>query len=192
MGLYKEFGPLATPSRYCPGNGCKNPAVISANADLDEAGGRGGCARRRLADKIASACSRVYVDKRVKEKFLQLLVGARQEHSKVGDPGAEKKPFVGPANQSRGRPKHTCKPSRMRARSDGVSIWRGHQLTDGGFDTATLSSRPIVRIAQDAPVVPGRIVRAVCRPSRARFVRRGVQEANNSRYGFVRRGLQPR
>jgi len=65
--------------------GGKNPAIVSAKADLDKAALGVMRSAFGLTGQKCSACSRVYVDAAVKEEFLGKLVDLAAE-VKVGDP----------------------------------------------------------------------------------------------------------
>ena len=75
--------------------GGKNPAIVTANADLDQAAEGVMRAAFGFGGQKCSACSRVYVDQRVKSKFLELLKNYTQKFVKVGDPTL-KETFLGP------------------------------------------------------------------------------------------------
>lgn len=75
--------------------GGKNPAIVTANADLDQAAEGVMRAAFGFGGQKCSACSRVYVDQQVKNKFLELLKDYTQKFVKVGDPTL-KETFLGP------------------------------------------------------------------------------------------------
>ena len=75
--------------------GGKNPAIVTASADLDEAAEGVMRAAFGYDGQKCSANSRVYVDRKVKDKFLELLVNYTKERVKVGDPTL-KPTFMGP------------------------------------------------------------------------------------------------
>jgi 1-pyrroline-5-carboxylate dehydrogenase len=75
--------------------GGKNPAIVTANADLDQAAEGVMRAAFGFGGQKCSACSRVYVDERVKNKFLELVKNYTEKYVKVGDP-TRKETFLGP------------------------------------------------------------------------------------------------
>jgi len=75
--------------------GGKNPAIVTASADLDEAAEGVMRAAFGFDGQKCSACSRVYVDRQVKDKFLDLLVDYTKNRVVVGDPTL-KPTFMGP------------------------------------------------------------------------------------------------
>jgi 1-pyrroline-5-carboxylate dehydrogenase len=74
--------------------GGKNSAIVTASADLDQAAEGVMRAAFGFGGQKCSACSRVYVDQTVKEKFLELLKGYTEKVVKVGDP-THKETFLG-------------------------------------------------------------------------------------------------
>ncbi len=94
MKIYRDFGG----GRYVRPTilelGGKNPAIVSRNADLEEAAA--GIVRSAfgLQGQKCSACSRVYVDAKVYEKLVDRLVQAT-EKLVIGDP-TDRKVFLGP------------------------------------------------------------------------------------------------
>ena len=197
MGLYKNFA-TRFPKPVIAEMGGKNPAIVCASADLLEAAEGVMRAAFGFGGQKCSACSRVYVQKTVKDKFLQLLGEATQQRIQVGDP-TKKETFVGPViNQA-------AVDTYLRAAEDarksgGVFHAGGHRLTDGDGSTEfTLSVaeglttsyahgyfvEPTIvelpkthRLFQDELFVPFVVVAAVDSFEEA------LSEANNSRYGL--------
>jgi 1-pyrroline-5-carboxylate dehydrogenase len=94
MDVYHNFA-KAYPKPVIAEMGGKNPAIVTANADLDQAAEGVMRAAFGYGGQKCSACSRVYVDQRVKDKFLELLKSYTQKYVKVGDP-TRKETFLGP------------------------------------------------------------------------------------------------
>ena len=74
--------------------GGKNPAIVTANADLDKAALGVMRSAFGLTGQKCSACSRVYVDASVKDEFLSKLVDLAADVA-VGDP-TEADTYMGP------------------------------------------------------------------------------------------------
>lgn len=74
--------------------GGKNPAIVTANADLDKAALGVMRSAFGLTGQKCSACSRVYVDESVKDEFLSKLVDLAADVA-VGDP-TEADTYMGP------------------------------------------------------------------------------------------------
>ncbi len=94
MRVYKNFA-KEYPKPVIAEMGGKNPALVTASADLDAAAEGVMRAAFGFDGQKCSACSRVYVDNRVKEKFLARLHDVTKQRVKVGDP-ARKETFMGP------------------------------------------------------------------------------------------------
>jgi 1-pyrroline-5-carboxylate dehydrogenase len=94
MSVYRQFGGFGYPKPVICEMGGKNPAVVSALANLDVAAD--GVARSAfgLSGQKCSACSRVYVQRDVLEPFVAKLA-ERAGSLVVGDPTA-RDTFLGP------------------------------------------------------------------------------------------------
>ncbi len=91
--LYRRFSTLY-PKPIITEMGGKNPAIVTASADLDKATDGVWRSAFGLGGQKCSACSRVYVDRKVKNKFVDLLVD-KTAKLKVGNP-LERDVYLGP------------------------------------------------------------------------------------------------
>jgi 1-pyrroline-5-carboxylate dehydrogenase len=87
-----QEGPFARPALTEMGG--KNPAIVTANADLDKAAEGVARAAFGLSGQKCSACSRAIVADAVHDEFVERLV-AFSESLPLGDP-AERSTFLGP------------------------------------------------------------------------------------------------
>lgn len=94
MQLYHNFA-KGYPKPVITEMGGKNPAIVTANADLDQAAEGVMRAAFGFGGQKCSACSRVYVERGVKEKFISLLETYTKKFAKIGDP-TRKETFLGP------------------------------------------------------------------------------------------------
>jgi 1-pyrroline-5-carboxylate dehydrogenase len=111
--------------------GGKNPAIVAASADLDEAAE--GVMRSAFGydGQKCSACSRVYVDNRVKDKFVALLLDYTGKRVKVGDP-SKRETFMGPViNRAAVETFQGAVNAAMHA--GGKILYGGHVLTEGEY-----------------------------------------------------------
>jgi 1-pyrroline-5-carboxylate dehydrogenase len=94
MSIYRQFAAAAYPKPVICEMGGKNPAIVSARADLDVAAD--GVARSAfgLSGQKCSACSRVYAHRDVLEQFTAKLA-ERAGSLVVGDP-TSREAFLGP------------------------------------------------------------------------------------------------
>ncbi len=109
--------------------GGKNPAIVTARADLDKA--VEGIARSAFgaSGQKCSACSRVYVDRRVSREFRDRLV-EKTRSLRVGDP-VERDVFVGPVINSRAVA--TYEGAVAEAKRDGRVLTGGEVLRSGAY-----------------------------------------------------------
>lgn len=121
MKLLRDNGARKIPRPVIIEMGGKNPAIITTKADLDKA--TDGVYRSAFGaqGQKCSACSRVYVSKEVREKFVQLLV-EKARKIKIGNP-LEKDVWMGPV-VNEGALK-TFEDAVARARKDGGKILVG-------------------------------------------------------------------
>lgn len=137
--------------------GGKNAAIVTARADLDKA--VEGIARSAFGNtgQKCSACSRVYVDRRVAGEFRERLV-ERTRALRVGDP-AERDVFLGPLIHARAVA--TYEGAVAEARRDGRlltggQVLKSNTLAHGHFVAPTVVDglSPEHRLLQDELFVP--------------------------------------
>ncbi len=99
MHIYKTFAIGQYPRPCIAEMGGKNPAIITARADLDLAAQGVMRSAFGLQGQKCSACSRVYVDNRVRDQFVTKLLDLTNKIA-IGDP-TRRENWLGPvANQS--------------------------------------------------------------------------------------------
>ncbi len=99
MHIYKTFATGQYPRPCIAEMGGKNPAIITAKADLDLAAQGVMRSAFGLQGQKCSACSRVYVDNRVRDQFVGKLLDLTKKIT-IGDP-TRRENWLGPvANQS--------------------------------------------------------------------------------------------
>ncbi len=110
--------------------GGKNPAIVSARADLEEAAE--GIMRSAFgyAGQKCSACSRVYVQAPAYEAFLEALV-AKTKAITVGDP-TDRKIWLGPLVNGPAAAKYDA--AVAEAKRDGRILFGGQRLAGHGTD----------------------------------------------------------
>lgn len=182
MKLYKNFA-SRFPKPVIAEMGGKNPAVITESADLDQAAEGVMRAAFGFDGQKCSACSRVYVDNRVKAKFLSLLVGYTQSRVVVGDP-TMKETFMGPVINQSAVDLYMQAVEDVR-RSGGKFHYGGKRLSEGDgfangyFVEPTIAELPKThRLFQDELFLPFLVVTGIDSFDEA------MTEANNSQYGL--------
>jgi len=110
--------------------GGKNPAVVTARADLEEAAE--GIVRSAFGfgGQKCSANSRVYVERAVHDELVRLLV-EKSEALKIGDP-LLREHWLGPVIDQRAVDRYLA--AAAEARRDGTVFTGGERLTDRGMD----------------------------------------------------------
>ncbi len=143
MQLLREIGASGRHAKPVLGElGGKNAAIVTASADLDMA--TEGVMRSAfgLQGQKCSATSRVYVDKRVAEPFLQLLV-EKTKALAVGDP-TKRDVFVGPVINKKAVEKF--EQAAAAAKRDGKILAGGNRLEKPPFDKGTFVEPTIVQL----------------------------------------------
>jgi 1-pyrroline-5-carboxylate dehydrogenase len=162
--------------------GGKNPAIVTAKADLEEAAD--GIVRSAFGfgGQKCSANSRVYVERRVHDELVRLLVH-RTEKITIGDPLARDS-WLGPIIDERAVERYLA--AAADARRDGQVLIGGRRLSDGDLARGTFVEPTIVghlsadhRLLQDELFVPFTAVHAVDSLEEA------VRLANDSTYGLT-------
>ncbi len=182
MGLYHSFAE-AYPKPVITEMGGKNPAIVTAKADLDEAAEGVMRAAFGFGGQKCSACSRVYVDQSVKDKFLTMLKDYTQKIVKIGDP-TRKETFLGPVINKAAV--ETYAQAADEARNSGGSfVSGGNLLTSGQFENgyfvepAIVDGLPVThRLFKDELFVPFLVVAGVESFDEA------LKLANDSEYGL--------
>ncbi|MDP9351239.1 MAG: aldehyde dehydrogenase family protein, partial [Chloroflexota bacterium] len=179
--VYRRFAePYARPCITEMGG--KNPAIVTAQADLDKAAE--GVARSAFgySGQKCSACSRVYVERPVYEEFVQRLT-ERTSKLKVGDPTGPDT-FVGPVINEASV--ETYLSAAEEARRDGKILHGGNRVTEGQFANGTFVEPAIVgdlpvghRLFRDELFVPFLAVAPVDSLDEA------LHLANQSEYGLT-------
>lgn len=181
MKLYKNFA-TKFPKPVIAEMGGKNPAIVCESADLDEAAEGVMRAAFGFDGQKCSACSRVYVDNKVKDKFIQLLVEYTKNRVKVGDP-TKKETFMGPVINQAALDLFLESAEDAR-KSGGIFHFGGTRLTEGDLAKGYFVSPAIVelpkthRLFQEELFLPFVVVAGVDSFEEA------MTEANNSLYGL--------
>ncbi len=94
LNLYRSFA-KDYPKPIITEMGGKNPAIVTRNADLDEAAEGIVRAAFGFGGQKCSACSRVYVEEKVKDNLVSRMRAYTERIVRVGDP-TRKDTFLGP------------------------------------------------------------------------------------------------
>lgn len=182
MELYHGFA-KDYPKPVITEMGGKNPAIVTAKADLDRAAEGVMRAAFGFGGQKCSACSRVYVERGVKEKFLGLLKSYTEKLAKLGDP-THKETFLGPvinkaAAETHGRAVSEAKDAGGRFVYGG-NLLRGGLFEHGYFvEPCIVDGLPVAhRLFKDELFVPFLVVAGVDSLDQA------LKLANDTEYGL--------
>ena len=162
--------------------GGKNPAIVTAKADLEEAAD--GIVRSAFGfgGQKCSANSRVYVERRAHDELVKLIV-QKTEQITIGDPLLRAN-WLGPIIDERAVGRYLA--AVADARRDGRVLAGGERRTDGDLARGTFVEPTVVghlpadhRLFQDELFVPFTAVHAVDSLEEA------VRLANDSAYGLT-------
>ncbi|MBM4409621.1 MAG: aldehyde dehydrogenase family protein, partial [Chloroflexi bacterium] len=127
--LYRSFG-RRFPRPLIVEMGGKNPTIVSARADLEEAAEGVMRSAFGFSGQKCSANSRVYVERPVLRAFLDQLV-AKTEAITIGDP-LDRRNWLGPVISGRAVDRYEA--AVADARRDGRVIIGGERVTEDGLD----------------------------------------------------------
>ncbi len=120
--------------------GGKNPAIVSRQADLEEAAEAVMRSAFGFGGQKCSACARVYVERPVKAEFLRLLA-EKTEALAVGDP-LDRRTYLGPIINERAVAKYER--AAADARRDGIVLVGGRRLDGGALERGSFVAPTIV------------------------------------------------
>ncbi len=137
--LYRHFA-KNYPKPVIVEMGGKNPAIVSRTADLEEAAEGVMRSAFGLGGQKCSACSRVYVQREVKDEFLRFLV-EKTKAITIGDP-TDRRNWLGPIVNQAAVEKYER--AVEEARRDGKILLGGERLTGGAYDAGYYVAPTIV------------------------------------------------
>ena len=144
MGIYRGFAKDYPKPAICEMGG-KNPAIVSAKADLDKA--TDGVVRSAFGfgGQKCSATSRVYVQREVYDAFVRLLK-EKVERIKVGDP-LVKENWLGPIINEDAVA--TFEEAAEEARKNGTIVTGGSRLEEGDLGRGTFVQPTVAEVPLD-------------------------------------------
>jgi len=131
MHLIRDNATRKVPRPLIIEMGGKNPAIITANANLDKASD--GVMRSAFGaqGQKCSACSRVYLNKSIRDEFVRLLV-EKTKNIKIGNP-LNRDVYMGPVINEDAVTTYE-KAIAMATRDGGKILTGGRRLTGGEFE----------------------------------------------------------
>jgi 1-pyrroline-5-carboxylate dehydrogenase len=181
MSLFRSFS-RQWPKPCIVEMGGKNPAIVTARADLAEAAAGIMRSAFGFGGQKCSANSRVYVERPVHDEFVRLLV-EKTEKIAIGDP-LLRTSWLGPIIDEKAVARHQA--AVAEARRDGRVFIGGERLSDGALGRGTFVEPTVVgglpadhRLFRDELFVPFTAVHAVDSLDEA------LRLANDSTYGLT-------
>jgi len=144
MHMYREFS-RNWPKPTLMELGGKNAAIVTESADLDMAAEGIMKSAFGLQGQKCSACSRVYVDSKVADRFIALLV-AKTKELKLGNP-CERDVYFGPVINAKAV--KTFEEAVVSAKKGGKILTGGARLTDGAFAKGNFVAPTIAELPLD-------------------------------------------
>ena len=182
MRIYHQFA-KDYPKPVILEMGGKNPAIVTADTDLDVAAEGVMRAAFGFGGQKCSACSRVYVDGTVKASFLALLNDYMRKHVRIGDP-TRKETFLGPLINKAAVETYSRAADEAR-RDGGTFVHGGNILTSDEFkngyfvEPAIVDGLPVThRLFKEELFVPFLVITDVDSFDEA------MKLANGSEYGL--------
>lgn len=182
IGLYHNFS-KDYPKPVITEMGGKNPAIVTSKADIDQAAEGIVRAAFGFGGQKCSACSRVYVEQSVKEKFTAVLKDYTEKLVKLGDP-IKKETFLGPLI-NKGAVETYLQAAEEARNGKGTFLYGGNQVKSDGFENgyfvepAIVDNLPLThRLFKDELFVPFLVVGAIGSLDEA------LELSNNSEYGL--------
>jgi 1-pyrroline-5-carboxylate dehydrogenase len=145
MGIYKGFAKDFPKPVICEMGG-KNPAIVSASADLDKASDGVMRSAFGFGGQKCSANSRVYVHRSVYDDFVAKLK-EKTEQIKIGDP-LQKENWLGPLIDEGAVA--TFEEAAEEAKKNGTVITGGERLTEGDLAKGTFVQPTVVEVPADS------------------------------------------
>ncbi|HHY54173.1 MAG TPA: aldehyde dehydrogenase family protein [Chloroflexi bacterium] len=162
--------------------GGKNPVLVSRHADLDKAAT--GVARSAfgLDGQKCSACSRVYVEEKVYDQFLALLL-EKTAALKVGNPTA-RDAFMGTVID-KGAYEDYQRYMEI-ARRDGQVLFGGNPITEGDFSRGYYVQPAIITgLPDDHELVKNELFLPILYVTKVKNLEEGMAKANDTVYGLT-------
>jgi len=162
--------------------GGKNPAIVTENADLDQAAEGVMKSAFGLGGQKCSACSRVYVHKKVEEEFLdKLLSNIRQ--IKIGDP-TQREVYLGPLINQRAVEKFKTWTDICRKKSKILA--GGHVLTEGALSKGFFVEPTLVTgMAKDHRIFHEELFLPILVEAPIDSLQEAIEECNKVFYGLT-------
>ena len=181
MQIYKHFAKDYPKPAICEMGG-KNPAIVSAKADLDKA--TEGVMRSAFgfSGQKCSACSRVYVQRPVYDRFVSLLVD-KASKVKVGNP-LERDTYTGPVINEKAVETFERAVAEVK-RAGGKVLLGGERIKDGELGRGLFVKPTIVEAPADNRVWKEELFVPFVAVTSVDTLEEALERANDTEYGLT-------
>ena len=180
MHLYKSFA-KSYPKPVIAEMGGKNPAIVSANADLDKAADGVLRSAFGFSGQKCSACSRVYVERPVYDDFVSILVD-KTKRTKVGNP-VEPDVYMGPVIDANAVERF--QEAVEEARSQGKVLVGGERIEEGDMARGTFVQPTVVEAPVDSRLFKDELFVPFVAVAPVDSIDEAFQKANDTPYGLT-------
>jgi len=161
--------------------GGKNACIVTDTADVDAAAEGVMKSAFGLQNQKCSACSRVYVDKKVAAEFTAKLLEKSRAFS-IGDP-TDRDVYFGPViNQNAVK---TFERAVEMAQKDGTILLGGGRMTDGAFAKGNYVEPTIVKAPLSSQVFMEEFFVPVLAIGEVDSLEQAIEESNRAEYGLT-------
>ena len=183
MSLIRENGARPFPRPLIIEMGGKNPALIMPSADVDMASDGVFRSAFGASGQKCSACSRVYVSKDVRDRFVGLLV-EKTKKVKVGNP-LERDVWMGPVINERAL--KTYEESIEQAKRDGGRVLvGGRRITEEPFNHGYFVEPTVIDgLPKDHPFFKKELFVPITVVADVMTLEEALEHANNVEYGLT-------
>jgi 1-pyrroline-5-carboxylate dehydrogenase len=161
--------------------GGKNACIVTQSADIDAAAEGVMKSAWGLQNQKCSACSRVYVDKKVAEEFTAKLI-EKAKAIRIGDP-TQRDVYFGPViNQNA---VETFERAVEMARKDGSIVLGGERMTEGAFARGYYVEPTIVVAPLSSQLFTEEFFVPILAIGEVDSLEQAIEEANKAEYGLT-------
>jgi 1-pyrroline-5-carboxylate dehydrogenase len=162
--------------------GGKNPTLVTASADLEDAASGVMRSAFGLQGQKCSACSRVYVDRRVVEPFVAKLL-EKTRAIKIGDP-TERDVFLGPVINLDAL-ETFVEAAKEATTQGGKLLTGGRRLTEGKLAQGFFAAPTIAQVPTQHPLHKRELFLPFVTLSAVSSFEEGIKECNDVEYGLT-------
>lgn len=182
MNILREVGASGRYAKPVLGElGGKNAAIVTSSADLDMAAEGVMKSAFGLQGQKCSACSRAYVDEKVADAFLELLI-KKTEAIKIGDP-TERDVYLGPVISADAVRKFN--EAAAQARKDGEVLTGGEPVSSAPLEKGNYVEPTIAKLPLDHELFRRELFLPFLSVGVVKSFDRALEESNKSDLGLT-------